>query len=52
MEVEVDVLISEPLGYFLLNERMIETYLFARDRFLKKDGKMFPACADLCIVPF
>lgn len=39
----VDVLVSEPMGTLLVNERMLETYLFARDRFLvKSGGKMFP----------
>lgn len=39
----VDVLVSEPMGTLLVNERMLETYLFARDRFLvKPGGKMFP----------
>ena len=27
---QVDVLISEPMGTMLVNERMIESYLFAR----------------------
>lgn len=49
---KVDVLISEPIGTFLFNERMIETYLVARDRFLKPGGKMFPNVGDLCIAPF
>lgn len=31
---------------------MIETYIIARDRFLKPDGKMFPAAADLVCCPF
>lgn len=31
----VDVIISEPLGTFLLNERMLETYVIARENFLK-----------------
>ena len=43
---------SEPLGTFLLNERMLETYIIARDTFLKKGGKMFPSSAHLCIMPF
>ncbi|KAG2428349.1 hypothetical protein HXX76_010494 [Chlamydomonas incerta] len=38
----VDVLVSEPMGTLLLNERMLESYLHARDRFLKPGGKMFP----------
>jgi histone-arginine methyltransferase CARM1 len=49
---EVDVIVSEPLGTFLLNERMLETYVIARDKFLKPNGKMFPASAHLCIIPF
>lgn len=48
----IDVIISEPLGTFLLNERMLETYIIARDMFLKPGGRLFPAKADLCIMPF
>ena len=49
----IDVIVSEPLGTFLLNERMLETYVIARDRFLKKQGgRMFPSSAHLCILPF
>jgi len=33
----VDVIISEPMGYMLVNERMLESYLFAR-KFLKEGG--------------
>jgi len=49
---KVDVLVSEPIGTFLFNERMIETYLVARDRFLKPGGKMFPNVGVLMIAPF
>lgn len=32
---------------------MLETYVIARDKFLKKDtGMMFPKSAHLCIIPF
>ena len=31
---EVDIIISEWMGYFLLYESMLETVLFARDKFL------------------
>ena len=48
----IDVIVSEPLGTFLLNERMLETYIIARDMFLKPRGRLFPAKADLCIMPF
>jgi histone-arginine methyltransferase CARM1 len=42
---QVDVLVSEPMGTLLVNERMLETYLYARDKFLKPGGKMFPVSA-------
>lgn len=49
---KVDAMVSEPIGTFLFNERMIESYLVARDRYLKPGGKMFPNAGDLCIAPF
>lgn len=49
---KVDTIISEPLGTYLLNERMLETYIIARDRFLKPGGRMMPTSANLCIMPF
>jgi protein arginine N-methyltransferase 1 len=35
---QVDIIISEWMGYFLLYESMLDTVLFARDKWLKKDG--------------
>lgn len=35
LALQVDVLVSEPMGTLLVNERMLETYLYARDKFLK-----------------
>lgn len=32
----------QPMGTLLVNERMLETYVYARDKFLKPGGKMFP----------
>ncbi|CAJ1435240.1 unnamed protein product [Effrenium voratum] len=52
VEGKVDVIVSEPIGTFLFNERMIESYLCARDRFLKPGGKMYPNAGTLCIAPF
>ncbi|XP_043721009.1 probable histone-arginine methyltransferase 1.3 [Telopea speciosissima] len=50
-EVEVpekaDILISEPMGTLLINERMLESYVIARDRFLLPNGKMFPTIGRL-----
>lgn len=48
----VDVLVSEPLGNCLLNERMLESFLYCRDRFLKPGGLMIPHTADLVATPF
>ena len=39
----IDTLISEPMGTLLFNERMIESYLVARDIYLKHGGDMFPS---------
>ncbi|KAI9227268.1 MAG: S-adenosyl-L-methionine-dependent methyltransferase [Piptocephalis tieghemiana] len=39
---EVDIIISEWMGYFLLYESMLDTVLVARDRWLAKDGLIFP----------
>ncbi|XP_018006811.1 histone-arginine methyltransferase CARMER isoform X2 [Hyalella azteca] len=47
----VDVIISEPMGYMLYNERMLETYIHAR-KWLKPNGKMFPSRGDLHVAPF
>lgn len=48
---KVDIIISEPMGYMLYNERMLETYLHAK-KWLKPDGKMFPSRGDLFVAPF
>lgn len=47
----VDVIISEPMGYMLYNERMLETYIHAK-KWLKPGGQMFPSRGDLHIAPF
>ena len=38
----VDIIISEWMGYFLLYESMLDTVLFARDKWLKPGGLIFP----------
>jgi predicted RNA methylase len=38
----VDVIVSEWMGYFLLYESMLNTVLFARDRWLRPGGVVFP----------
>lgn len=48
---KVDIIISEPMGYMLLNERMLESYLHAK-KWLKPSGKMFPSQGDIFVAPF
>lgn len=48
---EVDIIISEPMGYMLFNERMLETYLHAK-KWLKPGGNMYPTKGDLYVAPF
>lgn len=48
VEPRVDTIVSECLGVLLVHERMCETLLEARDRFLKPDGAVFPRVGILC----
>ncbi|ONK61593.1 uncharacterized protein A4U43_C08F31580 [Asparagus officinalis] len=49
---KADILISEPMGTLLVNERMLESYVIARDRFLAPNGKMFPTLGRIHMAPF
>jgi protein arginine N-methyltransferase 1 len=40
--LKVDIIISEWMGYFLLYESMLDTVLFARDKWLTPGGLIFP----------
>jgi protein arginine N-methyltransferase 1 len=44
---KVDIIISEWMGYFLLYESMLDTVLFARDKWLVPDGLIFPDSCSL-----
>jgi len=46
---KVDIIISEWMGYFLVYESMLQTVLFARDKWLIKDGLILPDRATLYI---
>ncbi|KAK9761729.1 Nuclear SAM-dependent mono-and asymmetric methyltransferase, partial [Basidiobolus ranarum] len=46
---KVDIIISEWMGYFLLYESMLDTVLYARDRYLKEDGMIFPDKATMYV---
>ena len=45
--VQVDVIVSEWMGFYLLHESMLESVLLARDKHLKPDGLMFPSKATI-----
>ncbi|ODM90328.1 Protein arginine N-methyltransferase 3 [Orchesella cincta] len=52
LEIEkVDVIVSEFMGYFLFFEGMTETFIRARDKYLKKGGRLLPDAADVYLVP-
>lgn len=46
---KVDIIISEWMGYFLLYESMLDTVLYARDRYLRDGGKIFPDRATIYV---
>ncbi|KAL6079048.1 class I-like SAM-binding methyltransferase superfamily [Balamuthia mandrillaris] len=48
---KVDVLVSEWMGSLLVFESMIESVLYARDKWLKPDGVMYPSKAIMWISP-
>lgn len=49
----IDIIISEPMGYMLINERMLETYLHAKKWFRSPENPlMFPSRGDLHVAPF
>uniref|UniRef100_G1QRR3 type I protein arginine methyltransferase n=1 Tax=Nomascus leucogenys TaxID=61853 RepID=G1QRR3_NOMLE len=47
---KVDIIISEWMGYCLFYESMLNTVIFARDKWLKPGGLMFPDRAALYVV--
>ncbi|KAJ1958717.1 hypothetical protein EC988_000122 [Linderina pennispora] len=48
---QVDVIISEPIGVLLVHERMLESYIYARDKFLKPGGAMMPSSGTIHLAP-
>jgi histone-arginine methyltransferase CARM1 len=49
---KVDVIISEPIGFLLVHERMLESYVVARDRFLAPNGIMYPSSGSIFVAPY
>lgn len=48
----VDVIVSEPIGFLLVHERMLESFIAARDKYLKPGGLMMPTTSDILVAPF
>eukprot|EP01123_Difflugia_compressa_P013517 TRINITY_DN630_c0_g1_i2.p1 TRINITY_DN630_c0_g1~~TRINITY_DN630_c0_g1_i2.p1 ORF type:complete len:409 (-),score=83.00 TRINITY_DN630_c0_g1_i2:27-1196(-) len=46
---KVDIIISEWMGLFLLRESMLDSVLFARDKWLAPGGSLYPSHARMCI---
>lgn len=49
---QVDIIVSEWMGYCLLFEAMFDSVIYARDRYLAPNGLMVPSDATLRIAPF
>jgi hypothetical protein len=47
--LQVDIIISEWMGYFLLYESMLDTVLYARDKWLVPGGMILPDKATLYV---
>jgi len=45
IDEKVDIIVSEWMGFHLLHESMLDSVLFARDKFLKEGGLMLPESA-------
>lgn len=48
---QVDIIISEWMGIFLFFESMLDSVLFARDKWLAPNGQLFPAKARMFLAP-
>ena len=48
---KVDIIISEWMGYALLYEAMLDSVIWARDKYLKEDGLMVPSHMNLWTAP-
>lgn len=43
----MDIIISEWMGYFLMQESMLDSVLVARDEYVKPGGALYPSHARL-----
>ncbi|KAG2188966.1 hypothetical protein INT44_004108, partial [Umbelopsis vinacea] len=49
---KVDTIVSEPIGVLLFHERMLESFIHARDTYLKPGGALFPSKGVIFLAPF
>lgn len=49
---KVDIIISEWMGYCLFYESMLDTVLYARDKWLQPDGMLFPDRSVACFLRY
>lgn len=48
---EIDIIVSEWMGFYLVHEGMLDSVIVARDQFLKPDGLMLPSIAKIYAAP-
>ncbi|KAJ2707200.1 hypothetical protein H4R19_004928 [Coemansia spiralis] len=48
---QVDAIVSEPIGVLLVHERMLESFIYARDKFLRPGGAMLPSSGTIHLAP-
>jgi len=48
---KVDIIVSEWMGYCLLYEAMLDSVIWARDKYLREDGLMVPSHMNMWIAP-
>ena len=48
---KVDIIVSEWMGYCLLYEAMLDSVIWARDKYLKPDGLMVPSHMNMWVAP-
>jgi len=52
LKEKVDIIVSEPIGFLLVHERMLESFVQARDMYLRPGGLMMPSTSDIVVAPF
>ncbi|KAM4617554.1 protein arginine N-methyltransferase 3 [Discoglossus pictus] len=47
---KVDIIISEWMGYFLLFESMLDSIIYAKEKYLAEGGTVYPDMCHICVV--